>query len=108
MTPIEAGGGWRFTSRSRFAPYVGGAFISMAFKQVSDFAQPGEDVNERYTGGAAFGGIDVEIWKGIFAGGEAQYRTISVPDVSGSVMKEFGERDLGGFSARVRVGFGIR
>lgn len=108
MTPIEAGGGWRVASGRRVAPYVGGAFISLDYQQVSDFAQAGENVNERYTGGAAFGGVDVTIWKGLFVGGEAQFRHISVPDVSASVMHEFGETDLGGFTARVRIGFAIK
>jgi hypothetical protein len=108
FTPIEAGAGWRFASRSRFAPYVGGAFISLGFQQVSDFAGTGENVNERYTGGAAFGGVDVAVWKGIFVGGEAQYRHVPVPNTSGSVMTEFGERNLGGFTARFRVGFSTK
>ena len=108
MTPIEAGGGWRFASHSRFAPYVGAAFISMAFEQVSDFSLSGEDVTERYTGGAAFGGVDVTIWKGLFVGGEAQYRHIPVPDVSTSVMTAFGEQNMGGFTARVLIGFGTK
>lgn len=108
MTPIEAGGGWRLASHSRFSPYIGGAFISLDYQQVSDFAQAGENVNERYTGGAAFGGVDVTIWKGIFVGGEAQFRHISVPDASSSVMHEFGETDLGGFTGRLRIGFAIK
>ena len=108
MTPLEAGGGWRFSSRSRFAPYAGAAFISLAYQEVSDFAQSGENVNERYTGEAAFGGVDVTIWKGLFAGGEVQYRHIAVPDVATSVMHQFGESDLGGVTARVRVGFQIK
>jgi outer membrane protein with beta-barrel domain len=108
MTPIEAGGGWRFASGGRLAPYIGGAFVSLAYEQVSDFAQASENVNERYTGGAAFGGVDVTIWKGLFVGGEAQYRHISVPDVSASVMHEFAETDLGGFTARIRIGFSTK
>ncbi|HEY2434695.1 MAG TPA: outer membrane beta-barrel protein [Vicinamibacterales bacterium] len=108
MTPIEAGGGWRFPINSRVTPYVGGAFISLDYQETSDFAQAGDNVSERYTGGEGFGGVDVKVWKGLFIGGEAQYRHIGVPDVSTSVMNQFGETDLGGFSARVLVGFGTR
>jgi hypothetical protein len=108
MTPIEAGGGWRFVSRSRLTPYIGGAFISMAFNQVSDFAQAGENVSERYTGEAGFGGVDVMVWKGLFVGGEAQYRHVTVPDASTSVMTAFGERNLGGFTARILIGYGSK
>jgi opacity protein-like surface antigen len=108
LTPIEAGGGWRFPSASRVTPYLGAAFVSLGFTQVSKFAEPDEDVHERYTGSAAFGGVDVAIWKGLFVGAEAQYRHVSVPDASGSVMREFGERDLGGFTARILFGVGTR
>ena len=61
-----------------------------------------------FGGRAVFGGVDVTLWKGLFIGGEAQYRHISVPDTSGSVMHEFGERDLGGVTARFLIGFGTK
>ena len=108
MTPIEAGGGWRFPSKSRITPYLGAAFVSLGYQEVSDFAQAGDAVNERYSGGAGFGGVDVAIWKGLFVGGEAQYRHIGVPDVSTSVMSQFHDKDLGGFTVRVLVGFGTK
>ena len=108
MTPVEAGAGWRFASRSRITPYAGGTFVSLGYQEVSDFAQPGENVNARYTGAAVFGGLDIGIWKGIFVGGEGQYRHVSVPDVAATVMHEFGEKDLGGVSARIRIGFSTR
>lgn len=108
MTPVEAGAGWRFASISGITPYAGGAFIPLGYAEVSDFAQSGDNVNERYTGGAVFGGVDIGIWKGLFVGAEGQYRRISVPDASATVMHEFGERDLGGASARIRIGFSTR
>jgi hypothetical protein len=108
MTPFEAGGGWRFASRSRVTPYVGGAFVSLAYQQVSDFAEAGENVNERYGGGAVFGGVDIGVWKGLFVGGEAQFRHITVPDAGNTIMHEFGESDLGGLTARIRIGFATK
>ncbi len=108
MTPIEAGGGWRFASNGRVTPYIGGAFISLGYQQTSDFATSADDVNERYTGFSGFGGADVAIWKGVFAGGEVQFRHITVPDVSTSVMHAFGETDLGGVTARVLIGFSTK
>jgi hypothetical protein len=107
MTPFEAGGGWRFaSSKSRFTPYVGAAFLSVGYQETSDFAQAGENVSERYSGAEGFGGVEIGIWKGLFAGGEVQYRHIGVPVVSTSVMSQFNETDLGGFTARVLFGFG--
>jgi hypothetical protein len=108
MTPIEGGGGWRFASKSRLTPYIGGAFVSVGYQETSDFSQSGDAVNERYTGGEGFGGVDYLIAKGFFVGGEVQYRHIGVPAVSSSVMAQFNETDLGGFTARVLVGFGTR
>ena len=108
MTPVEAGGGWRFASASRLTPYAGGALISLGYSEVSDFAQAGENVNDRYTGVGVFGGVDISIWKGLFVGAEGQYRRITVPDVQASVMHEFGERDLGGASARILIGFSTK
>ena len=108
MTPLEAGGGWRFASTSRVTPYIGAAYVSLGYQETSDGAQPGENVNERYAGAEGFGGVQVGIWKGLFAGGEVQYRHVGVPVVSTSVMSQFNENDLGGFTARVLFGFGTR
>jgi hypothetical protein len=105
MTPLEGGGGWRFASRSRLTPYIGGAYVSLGYKETSDFAGSDDNVDERFTGGAVFGGVDVNLGKGIVVGGEAQYRSITAPDASRGVMKEFGEKDLGGFTARITIGF---
>ena len=110
MTPIEAGAGWRFPSKkkSRATPYIGAAFISLGYHETSTLAQSADDVSEHYTGGEGFGGVTVKISKSFFIAGEAQYRYIGVPDVSTSVMKQFGDKDLGGFTARVLVGFGTK
>ena len=108
FTPIEAGGGWRFSSKSRITPYVGAAFVSLGYQETSEFAQSGDNVNERYRGGEGFGGVDVAVWKGLLVGGEVQYRYVGVPSVSSSVMSQFNEKDLGGVTARVLVGFGTK
>jgi len=108
LTPIEAGGGWRFAGKSRLTPYIGGAFVSLGYQETSTFAQAGDAVDERYTGAEGFGGVDITIAKGFFFGGEAQYRHIAVPASSSSVMPQFNDKDLGGFTARVLVGFGTK
>jgi hypothetical protein len=108
MTPIEAGAGWRFVGKSRVTPYIGGAFVSLGYQETSDFAQGTDNVNERYSGGEGFGGVEFAIGKGLFVGGEAQYRHVGVPDVSSSVMHQFGDKDLGGFTGRLLVGFGTK
>jgi hypothetical protein len=108
MTPIEGGAGARFPSKSRATPYIGAAFVSLGYQETSDFAQSADFVSERYMGAEAFGGVDVKIGKHLLIGGEAQYRHIGVPEVSTSVMKQFNDTDLGGFTARVLIGFTSR
>jgi opacity protein-like surface antigen len=114
MTPIEGGAGWRFASKSRITPYIGGGFVSLGYQETSTLSQSGDNVDEHYLGGEGFGGVDIALGKngkkksGFFVGGEAQYRHIGVPDVSSSVMTQFNDTDLGGFTVRVLVGFGVR
>ena len=80
LTPIEAGGGWRFGSRGRIAPYIGASFVSLAYHQESDFAEAGDNVSESFMVAEAFGGVAIGITKGFFVGGEAKFRSVTVPD----------------------------
>lgn len=115
----EVSGGWRFPlgkprrtgvparlTYPRFNAYGGGGVLFVSFRETSEFALAGEDSNESFNGYTVFGGIDATVWKLIYAGFEAQYR--SVPDAlgEGGASKEYSETDLGGFV--VRVLFGIR
>lgn len=104
MTPIEVGGGWRFSVSPRVTPYVGAGALLMRYKESSPFATTGDDVSISKTGYVAFGGVEVSVARHIVIGGEAQYR--SVPDAigTGGVSKDFNEKDLGGFTMRVLVG----
>ena len=108
MTPIEAGGGWRFASKtgSRFTPYAGAAFLSMGYTETSDFAGAGENTSERFSGQDLFGGVDIGIVKWVSASAEVQYRRVPNAIGAGGVSQDFGEDDLGGFT--LRVTFGIR
>ena len=76
----------------------------MRYRETSDLAIAGDDVDESFKGFTVFGGIDLRIAKMIFAGFEAQYR--GVPDAIGTAgaSQAFGETDLGGFTARVLLG----
>ena len=77
MTPIEAGGGWRFETKSgRLTPYAGVSYLSMGYAEESDFAEAGENTSERFAGQAVFGGAEFRIWKWFIAAGEAQYRRV--------------------------------
>ena len=105
MTPIEAGGGWRFATKSgRFTPYAGVSYLSMGYAEESDFAEAGDNTNERFKGQAVFGGAEFRIWKWIVAAGEAQYRRVPKALGGGGASKDFNESDLGGVTARVSIG----
>jgi len=114
MLPIEIGGGWRFAPRvrpgarptySRVTPYVGGGLLLVRYRETTAFDEPGEDAPVTFTGATLFGGVDVGIGGGFFAGGEAQYRI--VPNALGEAGASafFGETDLGGLALRVLIGF---
>ena len=110
MTPLEVGGGWRFVSakQSRAVPYAGLAYLSMGYTETSKFAEAGENTSERFPGQDAFAGVDVAVLKWLAVSGEVQYRR--VPDAlgAGGASKEFGESDLGGFTARITFGIRVR
>jgi opacity protein-like surface antigen len=121
LTPIEIGGGWRFTPKApspragrprpaahtRVVPYLGASALLVVFKQVSEFADASENPSNTLTGASAFGGVEVEVHKNVVVGGEAQYRIVpnalgkgGVSDVSAA----YNETDLGGITFRVTVG----
>jgi hypothetical protein len=88
----------------RIHAYGGGGFLFVNYRESSTFGES-ED-NESFNGYLVFGGLDVTIWKLIYAGAEVQYRM--VPDAlgGGGSSREFNETDLGGVV--VRMLFGVR
>jgi hypothetical protein len=108
LTTTEIGGGWRvpLDRRGRYSGYGGGGLLFVSYRETSQFASTGDDSRESFTGYSVFGGLDVRVWKIVYAGAEVQYRL--VPDAlgEGGVSKEYGETDLGGLV--VRVLFGVR
>lgn len=84
-------------------PYGGGGVGSVQYKETADFAQAGDDVNERFSSYHVLGGVEVPIWWRIGAAVEYQHRW--VPDALGTsgVSKEFNETDLGGGTFRIRI-----
>ena len=110
MSPIEAGGGWRFASKrgSRLTPYAGVSFLSVGYTETSTFADPADNTSERVKGQAVFGGVEVGVVKGLTVTAEAQYRRVPNALGAGGVAKDFGETDLGGLTARVTIGFRTR
>lgn len=106
MTPVELTGGYRFLRLRRFTAYGGAGIGSYRYKETSEFAAPEENVDTSFTSHHALVGGEVRVWRWISAGAEVQ--VTRVPDAIGQdgISKEFGETDLGGTTARLRIVIG--
>jgi opacity protein-like surface antigen len=106
ITPFTVTAGYRFRSTDRFVPYVGGGIGSYQFKEESEFADPDEDVDERFTSYRALAGVEYTAAKWLFASFEVQYT--AVPDALGApgVSADFDESNLGGVSVAVKLAVG--
>lgn len=105
VKPLDIASGWRF-SMGRFSPYVAGGVSFISYKESSPFSEPGDDFTERGTGALLLGGLDVAVIRWIHVGGELRYRAVKGALGSGGVSENFGEDQLGGVSAAVRVSVG--
>jgi opacity protein-like surface antigen len=102
LIPIAVSGGYRFPLRSRLTPYGGGGVSYNRFKEQSGFAGTGDNTNTSFIGFQGFGGVEVRLLRWVSVAAEARYA--SVPNaLKAGAAAEFGEKDLGGVSARVRV-----
>lgn len=103
MTPIVVTAGYRFASRDRVVPYLGGGVGSLRFQETSDFSEPDENLDERFTSYHAVAGAEYAVKRWLFVSGEVRYA--AVPDALGApgISAEFDESDLGGFSVAVKV-----
>lgn len=128
LRTIEVGGGWRVSIRPkpkpptrpatppkpgakpaqpvppRFALYGGAGFLSVSYKEESQFASATDNNRGSFGGYDVFGGVDILIAKWVFAGIEGQYRGVANALGESGVSKAYGETDLGGAAFRVLVG----
>ena len=104
MTPFDIAAGWRGTGR--ISPYGGAGLTRISYKETSDFAADGEDVDGSGTGLLVLGGVDVAVSTWVHVGGEVRYRSVDGPLGESGVSAVFGEQSIGGFSTSVRVSFG--
>ena len=106
MQPFRVTGGYRFRLSNGNTAYVGGGGGSLRFKEVSEFAEPGDNTDERFASWNIVAGAEARAMKYLFFSVEFRYE--GVPDAIGApgVAGEFGEKDLGGFGigAKVLVG----
>ena len=104
ITPITVAGGYRFVrSGSRVTPYAGAGIGSYALREESDFAEDSDNVDTRHAGYLLFAGAEVRLWRWLGVAGELRFAT--VPDGIGQhgVASEYGETNLGGTTAGVKL-----
>jgi opacity protein-like surface antigen len=103
MEPLTVSGGYRFKPAGKSVAYAGGGYTSLRFKETSEFAEPGENTDERFNGFVVLGGVEYAVHKWVFVSGEARYT--GVPNAIGApgVAAEFNESNLGGFSLALKV-----
>src|SRR5262245_18833440 len=94
MEPFRVTGGYRLRLANGNTAYVGGGGGSMHFKEVSEFAEPGENTDERFGSWNLVAGAEARAMKYLFVSVEFKYE--SVPDAVGApgVAGEFNEKNL--------------
>lgn len=105
FVPVDLVGGWRMAGGG-FAPYVGAGATIMKYTERSDFAQAGDNVDERKTGLVILAGVDVPIGTWLRVGGELRYRRVRGVLGTAGASRAFNEDELGGVSTAVRVSVG--
>ena len=79
------------------------------FKETSQFATDGENVDDRFTGFHILGGAEVGLWRWLALAGELQWATVpdAIGDDPNSVSHEFNESNLGGTTFRFKIVVGM-
>jgi len=103
ITPLEITGGYRFNATPRVRPYVAAGWGRYTYKETSDFAESGEDVDTRHGGWVANGGVEVRLHRWIGAAADVQYSRVPGIFGTGGISEQAGEDDLGGIAARFKV-----
>lgn len=103
IRPIELTGGWRYGGWSHVAPYAGAGYTAYRFQELSEFAGPGENIDERFNGYHIMGGLEYLPKPWLAIGGEVAWT--SVPDAIGVRGRSalFDESNAGGTTLRVKL-----
>ena len=105
ITPLEVTGGYRFRLRSlpRVRPYVAAGFGSFSYKETSEFADAGENVDTRHSGAVLNGGAEFRLHRWVGLGTDVQYTHVPGILGQGGVSQQAGEDDLGGVAVRFKL-----
>jgi opacity protein-like surface antigen len=105
VTPVEFTAGYRLrlSSAPRVVPYGGAGMGLYRYQETSGFAEADENVDERHSGFVAYGGAEFRLGRLVGLSLDARYTRVSGLLGEDGLSKDFGEDDLGGVAARVRV-----
>jgi hypothetical protein len=102
ITPITFTAGYRFPGR-HVAPYVGGGLGSYRFREVSSFADPSENTDQRLTSYHVVGGVEFPGEKWVATAFEVDYTNVPRALGTGGSSAAFGEHNLGGVQVRLKI-----
>jgi Outer membrane protein beta-barrel domain len=104
ITPFEIAGGYRFVLRRSpgITPFAGAGVGWYAYKETSNFAAAGEDVDMTHIGALFVGGVEFRVHPWIALSGDVQYTHIPGILGTGGISKDANESDLGGIAARFK------
>ena len=107
VTPIQVTVGYRQPADGGSVAYVGIGAGWYRFQEQAAFAEPGDDVDETKPGLHLLGGIEFPLTSWFWLGGEGQWAY--VPEILGNegISQSFNEDDLGGFTVRLKISFGL-
>ena len=107
ITPLELTGGYRLTRLSRrFVPFGGVGYTSSRYKETSQFADAAEDADDRFGGFHVLGGAEYLPFPWLAVGGEVSWSSIANAIGASGVSQHFGEDNIGGTSARLKISVG--
>jgi hypothetical protein len=102
VVPVYVTAGYRYQKRNT-AVYGGGGIGRYHYNETSDFADPGDDIDDTFSSYHAVGGVEFSEGGWLRTAFEVQFT--SVPDALGTsgASQAFGEHNLGGLQFRIRI-----
>lgn len=105
LIPLELTAGYRFHLRRHpwVVPFAGAGVGWYRYRETSDFADPGENLDTQHAGLVAHGGAEFRISRWVGVAGDLQYTRVTGILGAGGLSLTAGEKDLGGVAGRIKI-----
>ena len=115
VTPLQLSAGYRFLGRrpttarvarpARYTPYAGGGVSWYRLSETSGHSTSADDEKTTHAGYHLLAGVETPIRRWMAAAVDAQWASVpnAFGDSAASVARLYDERDLGGFTLKVRI-----